>query len=79
MTPRAAADLASLRRPVLRRVDARLLELPGEPRPHGCQKLRGGDGMWRLRVGDYRILYVVDERRRVITVARILHRSVAYR
>lgn len=76
---RAARDLASLPRPVLRRVDSRILDLGGDPRPPGCRKLRGGEGAWRLRVGDYRILYVVDDPNKLVTVARVLHRSVAYR
>lgn len=79
VTERVAKDLASLPRPVLRRIDARILDLGDDPRPQGCRKLRGGEDTWRLRVGDYRILYVVDDARKVVVVARILHRSVAYR
>ena len=79
VTERAAKDLASLPRPVLRRIDARILGLGDAPRPQGCRKLRGGEDAWRVRVGDYRILYVVHDARKVVTVARILHRSVAYR
>lgn len=79
VAPRAAKDLVSLPRPVLRRVDPCIQGLGVDPRPRGCRKLRGGEDVWRLRLGDYRILYVVDHARKVVTVARVLHRSVAYR
>ncbi len=79
VTGRAAKDLASLPQPVLRRVDPGIQGLSNDPRPPGCRKLRGSNDAWRLRVGDYRILYVVDDGRKVVTVARILHRSTAYR
>ncbi len=79
VTSRAAADLASLPRKVLRAVDARILALRDNPRLPGTRKLRGSERAYRIRVGDYRILYVINNARRTLTVARVLHRSVAYR
>ncbi len=57
----AEKELKDLSNDMLRRIDARLKTLPEEPLPHGVAKLKGKEGEgWRLRVGDYRILYTVD-------------------
>ena len=55
----------------------RLENLASTPRPPGCKKLKGGDREWRIRVGDYRVIYVVDTAR-TVDVARIAHRSDVY-
>jgi mRNA interferase RelE/StbE len=52
--------------------------LSAEPRPAGATKLAGRDD-FRIRVGDYRIVYAVDDRNRQIIVARIAHRRDVYR
>ncbi|MDQ4105815.1 MAG: type II toxin-antitoxin system RelE/ParE family toxin [Actinomycetota bacterium] len=49
-----------------------------EPRPPGCRKLRGREE-WRVRVGDYRIIYGIDDERRVIEILSVAHRREAYR
>ena len=46
--------------------------------PGGTKKLRGG-GLWRLRVGDYRILYTIQDKRLIVVVVRVGHRREAYR
>ena len=62
---------------IRRRVDIKLLELSNGPYPRGFKKLhRGG---FRLRVGDYRVLYDVDQVIQTIAVSEIIHRSEAYR
>ena len=79
-TSAAEKDLAALPRDVLLRVDAALLALADQPRPHGVVKLKGTkDDRWRVRVGDYRVLYAIDDRRKTVEVARVLHRREAYR
>ncbi len=79
-TNSADKDLAALPRDVLLRVDAALLALADGPRPHGVVKLKGTKGdRWRVRVGDYRVLYAIDDRRKLVEIARILHRREAYR
>ena len=60
------------------RIDRALAELAENPRPSGVRKLRGMEG-YRLRVGDYRILYEVDESVEEVTVWRIMSRSDVYR
>ena len=64
---------------VFRRVVAALRILADNPRPAGCRKLTGSDRDWRVRVGDYRIIYEIDDRNREVRVMRIRHRREAYR
>jgi mRNA interferase RelE/StbE len=76
----AEKELRDLPLPVLRRVDARLLALSEEPTPRGALKLKGKEGEgWRVRVGDYRILYTIDTNHQIIKVYRIGHRRDVYR
>ncbi len=53
--------------------------LAAEPRPSGCKKLSGPVALWRVRAGDYRIVYTVDDDSKVVTVTRVGHRSDVYR
>lgn len=52
----------------------RLERLASAPRPPGCKKLRGGDSERRIRVGDYRIVYEIDDVAKTVDVTRIAHR-----
>jgi mRNA interferase RelE/StbE len=54
-------------------------DLAENPRPPGCRKLVGGEGDWRLRVGDYRVLYEINDTRKVVRVLHVKHRREAYR
>jgi mRNA interferase RelE/StbE len=63
---------------VLERMFPRLEALAEEPRPSGCRKLKGGQQEWRIRVGDYRVVYTIDDRKLRVSVTRIRHRSEAY-
>ena len=60
------------------RIVPRLEQLATEPRPPGCKKLRGGDKEWRIRIGDYRVVYEIDNDARAVDVTRIAHRSEVY-
>ena len=62
---------------VFRRVTKAILSLEHNPRPAGCKKLRGAED-YRLRVGPYRILYAIDDRKRVIEVIAVGHRREVY-
>ncbi|MCL0040742.1 type II toxin-antitoxin system RelE/ParE family toxin [Thermodesulfovibrionales bacterium] len=77
---KAEAELRKLPSDVLRRVDSIFNALENNPRPKGVKKLAGKkkEG-WRIRVGDYRILYRIDDDRRLILIYRIRHRSEVYR
>ena len=50
-----------------------------EPRPRGCRKVQGADNLWRIRIGDYRVLYTIDDQARIVDILAIRHRSDAYR
>ena len=77
-TPAARRDLAALPRDVLKRIDVRILALAENPYPQGAKKLEGGKGFFRIRVGDYRIIYMVEHRRLVVLVVRVGHRRDVY-
>ncbi|MEI6084420.1 MAG: type II toxin-antitoxin system RelE/ParE family toxin [Verrucomicrobiota bacterium] len=49
------------------------------PRPPGCKKLKGYHDLWRVRLGDYRVIYSIDDRARAVDVNAVRHRSEAYR
>ena len=74
----AKKELARLPATVQKRVTRVLLSLEDEPFPAGCKKLKNRDG-WRVRVGDYRILYFADKPARQVIVGVIAHRRDVYR
>jgi mRNA interferase RelE/StbE len=77
--PAAERDLRALTPTILERVDARIRALADNPRPRGFERLRGPQGGFRLRVGDYRILYDVDDAQHVVMIGRVRHRRDVYR
>ena len=77
---RAERDLRRLPPDALRAVDAKLVALAQNPRPPGTLKLHGREAEgWRVRVGEYRILFTVDHDAKVVSVYRIRPRGSAYR
>jgi mRNA interferase RelE/StbE len=62
-----------------RRLKAAIEQLAIDPRPTGCKRLTGGDGEHRIRVGDYRVVYDVDDGTVVVLVLAIGHRREIYR
>lgn len=75
----AARALKALERRAQVRMVARLQELAENPRPHGAKKLQGEVGVYRVREGDYRILYEIIDKRLLIYVLKIGHRREVYR
>jgi len=76
--PSAAKALAKLDRAVQLRVARQIERLAVDPRGDAA-KLRGADAIWRARVGDYRILYELEDDRLLVVVVRIGHRRDVYR
>lgn len=76
---RAAKSLASLQRREQQRIRAAIELLAEDPRPPACIALSGEDSVYRVRVGDYRIVYEVIDDVLVIHVVRIGHRREVYR
>ena len=78
-TPQGARDLRKLTRRDQRRVARRIDALALNPLPSGVQKLKGGHDIWRLRVGDFRVLYTIAQEVVTVTVIRVRHRREVYR
>ena len=74
ITPKARRSYGKLPASVRRRVSAALAVLEGNPRPPGTIKL-SGQPYWRLRVGEYRIIFGVSDRQRLVVVQDILRRT----
>ncbi len=75
----ARRELERLEARVARRILGRIEALAQEPRPHGCVKLQGAADLWRIRVGDYRVIYALDDDARLVDVRVVRHRGDAYR
>lgn len=75
----AEKALRRLPRALLIRVDRLLLGLADEPRPVGCKKLQGYENLYRLRSGDWRLIYAVEDDELVVLVIELAPRGEAYR
>jgi len=74
----AQKELDALDAAIFKRIDRKLLVLAENPRPPGCKKLRGYKDQWRIRVGDWRIVYFIDDSTKLVTIARVAHRREVY-
>lgn len=74
----AQKELDTLDNPLFARIDRKILALADNPRPTGCKKLRGYKDQWRVRVGDWRVVYIIDDAAEFISVTRIAHRREVY-
>jgi len=79
LKPRAERDLDKLPDPIARRIWRKLFALEAEPRPSGCKKIEGEDDAYRIRIGDYRAVYLVDDQAKLVEVVRVAHRREIYR
>lgn len=75
----AERDLRRLSVQAFHRIAPRIKALSDDPRPLGCHKISGSEKDWRIRVGDYRVIYEVDEKAKAVRVMRVRHRKEAYR
>ena len=78
VAPSAVRQLRQLDRVAQRRVQAAIELVASEPRPNGAKKLIGGDGEWRVRTGDYRIVYELHDHVLLVLVVAVGHRSDIY-
>jgi len=76
--PSAENDLGKLPAHDRRRIISKIYTLAADPRSHGCEKLTAHNS-YRVRQGVYRVVYEIDDRAKVVTVAKIAHRKEAYR
>jgi len=74
---RAQKELSNLPEDIYKKVKQIILKLSEDSRPYGCKKLKGREG-WRIRVGDYRIIYEINDKDKTITILHIGHRKDVY-
>jgi len=80
LSGQAERDPKRLPAEVFQRVIAAIRALGAEPRPQGCRKLQGSPrDDYRIRVGDYRVVYEIDDRDKSVRIMRVHHRREAYR
>jgi mRNA interferase RelE/StbE len=78
LKPSARKELESLPDTVLARVIRKIESLALDARPVGCKKLKGYRDLWRVRIGDWRIVYIINDANRLVSVTRVAHRSKVY-
>ncbi|WNB84332.1 type II toxin-antitoxin system RelE/ParE family toxin [Cellulomonas sp. ATA003] len=79
VAPTVVRQLRKLDQTARRRVQAAVELLADEPRPSGAKKLVGGDGEWRVRTGDFRIIYEIHDEVLLVLVIAVGHRREVYR
>lgn len=79
VAPAVVRQLRKLDARARRRIQAAIELLADQPRPSGAKKLVGGDGEWRVRTGDYRIVYEIHDRVLLVLVVAVGHRRDIYK
>ncbi len=77
--PGADRELRKLAPQIQTRLQPRIDALANNPRPPRARKLRGAGELWRIRVGEYRIVYEIRDKVLLVLIVRIAHRREAYR
>jgi len=78
-TSSARKELEVLDAAIVNRIFPKIEALAKEPRPKGCRKLQGEKFLWRIRIGDYRVVYAVYDDERLVDIIAIRHRSGVYK
>ena len=76
--PSARKELKRIDRGEIPRILAAIESLAEDPHPAGCRKLVGSTATYRIRIGDFRVVYTIERNRLVIEIVRVRHRSTAY-
>lgn len=79
LAPGVLKDLKKLELDVRKRIGKKLRDLEKDPRPSGCEKLSGAENVWRVRVGDYRILYEIHDQKLLVYVLGAGDRKEVYK
>lgn len=74
----AQKELDALDDAVFSRIDRKILALAENPRPAGCKKLKGYKDQWRIRIGDWRVVYLIDDSAKFVGITRVAHRRDVY-
>jgi mRNA interferase RelE/StbE len=75
----AENDLKRLPASTFQRILPQIKALAENPRPPGCHKISGSKSDWRIRIGDYRVIYEIDEKTKAVRIMRVRHRREVYR
>jgi mRNA interferase RelE/StbE len=76
----AEKDLKTLAdSPQLSEIIKKIKALKNNPHPQGSKKIKGSHNDWRLRIGNYRVLYEINKTKRAITIMKVKHRRDVYR
>jgi mRNA interferase RelE/StbE len=75
----AQKELAGISKPYNQNIVVAIDKLAEDPRPDGVKKLKGEDNAYRIRVGDYRIIYTIEDVIKIVEIQRIRHRKDAYK
>ncbi len=75
----ARKELSRLDKQLARRIARAVSALGADPRPAGCRQLVGYDVLWRIRIGDYRVIYTNKDTELIVLALRVAHRSEGYR
>ena len=75
----ARKELEELDEKLVNRIFQKIEALATNPRPSGCQKLVGNKHLWRIRVGDYRIVYAVYDDKNLVDIVAVRHRKDVYK
>ncbi len=74
----ARKELEALDEAIIKRLLPAIEALAKQQRPKGCRKLRGAKNLWRIRVGDYRVIYSIYDDKRIVDISAVRHRSKVY-
>ena len=74
----ARKEMETLDAALVNRVFKKIVALAKDPRPKGCRKLQGEKFLWRIRIGDYRVIYAINDDARLVDIIVVRHRSQAY-
>ena len=75
----ARKELERLPSREVKRIIAKITALAFEPRPAGCRKLVSEQNLWRIRIGEYRVVYSINDETKIIDIVTVRHRSEVYR
>ena len=75
----AEKDLRKLEKKVVERIMVEIAALEITPYPKGSRKLQGAENLFRLRIGDYRVVYEISNEQKTVVIQHVRHRKIAYR
>ena len=74
----ARKELEALDASIVNRIFPKIEKLAENPRPSGCLKLVGEEDLWRIRIGDYRVIYSINDKLKLVDVTAVRHRREVY-